>query len=207
MGPVPHPPANGTRVAIVDPLPAFRTGLAQALRRVGFQPEQPQDLPSWIDANGPRAAVVTLGEPEDLDLISHLKNGRDFNLLILCDQPPEGYLRKLIRLGCYSLVDRSASTDLIAQALKMTVERYGVAPVEVARSLTKLVPTTDCHDISECEVVLLQDMATGARIAELAADRNYSEREMYRVLKRLYYRMQVSNRSQALVTAVRNGLI
>ncbi|HEX2180092.1 MAG TPA: hypothetical protein VHL54_11345 [Actinomycetota bacterium] len=157
--------------------------------------------------NGPCAAIVTLGEPEDLDLISHLKNGRDLDLLILCDQPPEGYLRRLIRLGCYSLVNRSAATDLIAQALKMTVERYGVAPVEVAKSLTKLVPTTDCHELSECEIALLQDMATGAKIAELAADRNYSEREMYRVLKRLYYRMQVSNRSQALVTAVRHGLI
>lgn len=203
-----YPPASGRRVAISDPLPAFRTGLAQALSKEGFAPEEPCDLLAWTKVHKPCAAIVTLGQPEDLDLIVRLTtHGRDLHLLVLCDQPPSNYLHRLIGLGCYSFADRFASPHLIAKALQMTMENYGVAPVEVASSVTGVLPKTDCPSISACEIGLLETLATGAHVAQLAADKGYSEREMYRVLKRLYRRLDVSNRSQALVTAVRHGLI
>lgn len=62
-------------------------------------------------------------------------------------------------------------------------------------------------EISDEEADWLTDLAAGATVVRLADDYGYSERAMFRRLHDLYTRLGVTNRTEALVTAQRLGLI
>ena len=53
----------------------------------------------------------------------------------------------------------------------------------------------------------LQTMAKGRTVAQLARAVGYSEREMFRLLRQLYDRMGVRNRTEALLKAAQCGLL
>ena len=63
------------------------------------------------------------------------------------------------------------------------------------------------HAISPWEVHWLQMLANGATVADVARDASYSEREMFRLLNRLYRAMGARNRVEAIVMAARAGLL
>jgi DNA-binding CsgD family transcriptional regulator len=50
-------------------------------------------------------------------------------------------------------------------------------------------------------------MANGQTVGELARAVGYSEREMFRLLRSLYERMGVRNRTEALLKAAQSGLL
>lgn len=62
-------------------------------------------------------------------------------------------------------------------------------------------------ELSEEEAEWLTALARGATVVHLADDFGYSERAMFRRLHELYTRLGVSNRTEALVTAQRLGLL
>ena len=53
----------------------------------------------------------------------------------------------------------------------------------------------------------LRALAAGATVHQLAERIGYSEREMYRLLRAVYDRLGVPNRTQALVWATRQGIL
>ncbi|HEY0687733.1 MAG TPA: hypothetical protein VGD71_01725, partial [Kribbella sp.] len=55
--------------------------------------------------------------------------------------------------------------------------------------------------VSENQVRWLRELASGATVAHLANEEGYSEREMYRLLKKLYDRFGVATRTEALIRA------
>jgi DNA-binding CsgD family transcriptional regulator len=57
------------------------------------------------------------------------------------------------------------------------------------------------------EVTWLRSLAAGETVAELSLRLGYSERELYRRLRRLYSKMGASGRTDALLRAVRWGLL
>jgi DNA-binding NarL/FixJ family response regulator len=61
--------------------------------------------------------------------------------------------------------------------------------------------------LSAQETQWIRGLASGVTVAELADRVGYSERELYRLLKRLYTRLGVERRSEALVRAGTLGLV
>jgi DNA-binding CsgD family transcriptional regulator len=57
------------------------------------------------------------------------------------------------------------------------------------------------------ELTWLRSLAAGETVTELSLSLGYSERELYRRLRRLYTRMGASGRTDALLRAVRWGLL
>jgi DNA-binding CsgD family transcriptional regulator len=53
----------------------------------------------------------------------------------------------------------------------------------------------------------LRSMAGGMTVADLAESVGYSERAMFRLLRDLYRRIGVKNRTEALIWASRNSLL
>jgi DNA-binding NarL/FixJ family response regulator len=62
-------------------------------------------------------------------------------------------------------------------------------------------------DIGEDGISWLQALASGETVAELSLRLGYSEREMYRRLRRLYSRIGATGRTDALLRASRWGLL
>jgi DNA-binding CsgD family transcriptional regulator len=65
----------------------------------------------------------------------------------------------------------------------------------------------DVPQVTAVEIRWLQSLADGVTVAELAKQASYSEREMFRLLQRLYRRMGTRTRVAAIVKAARTGLL
>lgn len=81
---------SGSRVAVYDPLPAYRDGLATALRAGGYVPETPNDLLTWAREPGRRGMVATLDLAHDRVLLGSLCRANDELVLICLAISPDG---------------------------------------------------------------------------------------------------------------------
>ncbi len=79
-------------------------------------------------------------------------------------------------------------------------------PIEEVRLLVGRIPVVACP-LSGTDRKLLQGLAAGDTVAEVAAQVGYSERETFRRLKQLYTRMGVNGRGPAIVRAVQWGVV
>jgi DNA-binding NarL/FixJ family response regulator len=61
--------------------------------------------------------------------------------------------------------------------------------------------------LADHEISWLRELAGGLTVAQLAERSGYSERAMFRLLRRVYVRMQVRNRTEALLRAREQGLL
>lgn len=62
-------------------------------------------------------------------------------------------------------------------------------------------------DLAPDEIDWLRALAHGTRVADLARESGYSERAMYRELRKLWNRLGVANRAQGLARAGELGLL
>lgn len=61
--------------------------------------------------------------------------------------------------------------------------------------------------LTQSDLALLDGLARGATVTELAARAGAEERDLYQRLNQIYLRMGVSNRRGALAEATRRGLL
>jgi DNA-binding NarL/FixJ family response regulator len=104
-----------------------------------------------------------------------------------------------------SAVARDAALDRIVEVVGAALDRRTVLPTDVARSLAR--GGQDDEGIEEEQAGWLRALARGATVEDLAESVGYSERAMYRQLRQLYERLGASNRTEALLQALRRGLI
>jgi DNA-binding NarL/FixJ family response regulator len=204
------------QIAISDPLPAFRRGLMATLGDIGFSSESPGDLLSWIHQEQRRVVVLTLESGDDWVLLAELRHARaDLTVIaVLTDAHVQTYVRA-IRAGAATAVPRDAVSETMKRVFQAAVEGTSMLPVQVVQALATLPPpegdgegrTQDSAEPSAEEIQWLRELAGGVTVARLAEQAGYSERAMFRLLRDLYARMQVKNRTEALLQAREHGWV
>jgi DNA-binding NarL/FixJ family response regulator len=94
----------------------------------------------------------------------------------------------------------------VVEALQAAMEGRTVLPIAVAQQLARRA-ATDCPPLSAEEIEWLRKLAHGVPVSQLAEESFHSERDMYRVLGRLYARIGVAGRAEAIVAATRWGFV
>lgn len=191
-------------VAVLDPLPAFRHGVAAALSSLGHVVEEPSDAAAWLLERPGGMVLMTLDSAEDLDRLVALCRLRPHPLVVAL---PSGDASSLgvqaVRAGARSVLTRAATVRAMQRAVAATLDGEAVMPAEVADLLTadrgRRPPRLPAP--SARQVAWLRRLADGWTIARLASDTGYSERAMYRLLQALYQQIGVSTRLQAIVLA------
>jgi DNA-binding NarL/FixJ family response regulator len=122
---------------------------------------------------------------------------------LLGDGSATGY-REVLETGVDSAVARTASVERIVEVVEAALHHRTVLPTEVARGLACRQPDRAVDDV---QAGWLRALAHGATVEELADSAGYSERAMYRQLRRLYDALGADNRTDALLQALRRGLI
>jgi len=193
-------------VTVRDPFPAYRRGLELALAEAGYRVEYPSDLADWAGAPGARAVVVTCTSSSEARALALLRDRTDdvVAVAVLGEASRVGY-REVLETGVDSAVARDAPLERIVDVIGAAVERRTVLPTEVARTLA--LGDKDNELIEGQQAEWLRALARGATVEDLAASVGYSERAMYRHLRRLYERLGARNRTEALLQALRQGLI
>ena len=196
-------------VAIVDVVPSYRLGLSAAFAEARFAIEEPVSLDEWIRLPGPRVLVVTVEVLGDCDVIRRCTGvNPDLSVLALLRDPTaEMYIRAL-QAGAAGAAPWTASPEAIIAVVEAARHQHVLLPQEVVQEITaSALLSAELRAIGPSDVEWLQMMAQGKTVAELARAVGYSEREMFRLLRQLYDRMGVRNRTEALLKAARCGLL
>jgi len=196
-----HPPV---RIAVSDPLPVFQGSVVASLQGAGFCAEAPEDLLAWLRDEERRVVVMTLKSAGDWASLAELRRVRPATLIVamLEDSSLRGQ-KRAFSLGAVGVVPRNASATLIREVVEAAVRGTSLVPIEVLRAL--IVPRRTVEDADEGpsprELAWLRELAGGATVGQLAERVGYSERAMFRLLGKLYVKMKVRNRTQALMRA------
>jgi DNA-binding NarL/FixJ family response regulator len=197
------------RIAVSDPLPMFGLGIAEVMRNAGHDVEFPGDLLAWSENAGPHLISLTLLGPPDWTLLAALRDSRPRTAVVAVIE--NGDVDRCVRAltsGAVGVMAREADAGMVRSVLSAAASGRSLLPADVVRALTSLPrPPQAGHVPTEIEISWIRLLAQGFTVARLAAHAGYSERMMFRVLRALYQRWGVANRTEAIVHARGNGWI
>lgn len=186
-------------IRVIEEAAAYRRGLEEAFVADGHRvaaEEETADLVlvAWrgpgdcarLESWSARGRVVALVAPGDAETVAHA-----------------------LHHGAVAAVEWRAETGRIVEVAEAAARGDALLPSDTARCLpgTGGDPHADRPYVDEEDVEWLEALARGATVVGLADDYGYSERVMFRRLRDLYERLGASNRSEALISAVRFGLL
>lgn len=198
------------RVAVADPLPLFRHGVRDVLAEAGFAVEMPEDLLAWASVDEPRLALFTVSTPADWALLPELCRAQRGTTIIavVTDTGMATYVRA-ISAGAAGVLSRDATLTVVREVFDAAVRGRSIVPTEVLQALADgSAPAPDAPEEgrpSAAERDWLRQLARGDTVASLATGIGYSERMMFRLLRDLYVKVGVSNRTEALMKARDQG--
>jgi DNA-binding NarL/FixJ family response regulator len=192
------------RVAVSDPLPMFRRGVIACLDDVGVETTAPADLLAWARSPDPRVVLLTVSGVADWKLLADLCQVSDDVVVvaILDEASVAGYLRA-ISAGAAGAMSRTGTSAELRAVFQAAVSGRTLLPTEVVRALAdrRSEETQAADHPTAREIGWLQDLAGGVSVARIAEQAGYSERMMFRLLRELYAKLGVRNRTEALMLA------
>lgn len=194
-------------IAIVDRNDVYGRGLQAALEDEGFDVELPAEGQS--STREMSLALVSVRCQEDWDLLARLREEHEeLPVVGVLPEPTLHSYCRALAAGATAIVADDAPLPELVDAVKAALRNMTLLPTNVARTLaTGESDQADATPISADEAEWLRAIARGTTIAQLAEQASYSEREMHRLLRRLYARMGADNRAEALVLATRWGVL
>ena len=124
------------RIAIWDPLPAFRRGIMAILRDVGFDAEAPQDLLAWARDDQEKLLFLSVLTSQDWTILEELKEQQPDALVValLDDMSLSSHVRALTS-GAVAALPRDASPQSIREVFGALLSGRSLMPIAVLRNL------------------------------------------------------------------------
>jgi DNA-binding NarL/FixJ family response regulator len=196
--------ARGGRTTIVGASPLYRKGLSAALAEAGLDVEQTSDSSARRD--GLRCVVLVGAANDQIDSYARLPSSPA--VVVIEPDPSTATYALALRAGARTLLDGDAPVEIVVEAVRAALRGWTLLPSRIAQELCS---KSSCRDVTReldvWEIDCLKALAAGMTIARLADRAGYSEREMYRRLHRLYWRLDAKSRTDAIVKAARLGLV
>lgn len=192
-------------VGVFDPLPMFQDGLIAALASDGHRVQafQPQQGTSELEA-----AVVTLDEVDrDVSVSALIADDDALIVVALLASDDPGVHRNALSDGARATVFRNSPFVCIRAALQAASSDISSVPTAIVHAAPTAVAPRSAPSLQEEEAMWLVALAEGKTVRYIAKAEGRSERDMYRVLKRLYVRLGAEGRVDAIVRAAKWGLL
>jgi DNA-binding NarL/FixJ family response regulator len=197
-------------IAVDDPSPTFRRGLAHVLREAGMFAVEPQDLLAWVASSAHRAVVVTVDGPARLNTLRDLV-ARKPDIVVVALVPDLGgdAAAAALRAGAAVVAHHDDVPDRLIEVIERALAGDALLPVDVARVIARTPPVEAAGHIglTADEVGWIEKLSHNRSVARIAAEAGVSERTMYRRLDHLFRRVGVHSRIEAVAWAVRNGYV
>lgn len=197
-------------VAVLGVSPAYGKGLGSALTEAGFQVvDVSDDAAHWVQREPHPIVLVVLANEYAFALAASLREARpDVPLVALLPRTAPSCYRQAILEGFRGVVALDAPLEDIVACVSHAPRDQMLLPREVVLALaTGKAMAPENGVVTPHETTWLRALGDGTSVAALAEMARYSEREMYRLLNRLYAKLGVNNRAEALVKATKLGLI
>ena len=202
-------------ILLVDDHALIRQGLRRAF-------EQSDDLVVVAEAGSlaearslerthqPDVAVVdiNLGDGSGLDLVTELRARRpEMGLVVLTMYAEDEHLFAALEAGASFFVLKGAPADDVVAACRQAARApTAFTAADLAGAMRRRL-RAPAVQLTPREDEVLQHLAAGASIAEVAAALYISPSTAKTHVSKLYEKLSASNRTQAVMAAVRHGLV
>ena len=211
------------RVLLVDDHDLFRTGLRKLLSEQGVQIvgecDDGEDALRAIRELAPDVVVMDLNMPgvggvEATRQIAMIAPLTRVLVLTISDQDAD-VLEAILAGACGYLLKDSSIDDLIAGINAAAIGEALVSPAIAAKVLQHVRATGAGSreaelirsELSQREIEVLKLIANGKDNAHIAADLHISPKTVKNHISNILMKLQIENRIQAAVVAVRSGLV
>jgi DNA-binding NarL/FixJ family response regulator len=208
------------RVLIVDDQTLFRSGLARLLEEdsrvcVVGQASEGQEALALIPKLKPDVVLMDLKMP-NLDGIETTRRitaeNPGIKVMVLTAFNADTYVLQALRAGASGYVLKDSRPDAIVSGLLAVIAGERVMASSVAnRVLDMLTGTTtpkDFYDgLTAREVEILKLLAHGMANKQIAYRLKISEKTVRNHVSNMYEKLEIYDRSQAVLYAVRKGLV
>lgn len=199
-------------VWIDDSNPIFRTGLGAVLHSEGVQivgqtaPTQPP--PCLVDVD----VLLFEAEHGGVQRAAAMTRSLNCKLIAMVREPHEQLVLDALSARASAVLIRSTLTtrSLVNAVHSATHDEITSLPAHVVAQLLEQATETRAkvpHRLDEREVNVLRFLSEGHETREIATNMGYSERTVKNVVHDLLMKMNCRNRTHAVATAARVGLI
>lgn len=176
----------------------------------GYETAAYQSLSDWAPGAG-GSAIMTHTEEEEIEraIRLHVSNFPQIPVVAIMREPTLAAMAHLLRIGVVCVVDENEKEPVFPHVMGAALNGRTSLPTNLARSMAEHVPSHHATEkwVNDDESDWLRSMAAGRTVGEVAEIAGYSERAMFRLLRKLYVRIGVANRTEALMWASRNGIL
>jgi len=200
-------------VAVADPLALYADSLTSMLRAGGVCAGAPSDLEAWAGQNQVKIIFLTLASEPDWQRLEALRLLDDRLLIIaVMDVIDLTACVRALTAGAVSILPRAAAAEAVLRTVDFLARGEAVVPLPLLRALAGRRPRAGDEPgrkmvLSSKEIDWLRQLAEGVTVRQLANSAGYSERMMFRILRGLYQRLNVTTRTEALFLAQKRGWI
>ena len=206
------------RVMVVDDQTLFRSGLVEILRRSFDVVTEAQDGVQAVRkaaAHRPDLVLMDVEMPfmngiEAMQRI--LKAHPQIKVIILSAHPEDGYVLEALSTGASGYVLKDADPETIEADIRAVLAGARVMAPPVAEHMIGLAAHTHAEPeppdgLTRGQVEILKLIAQGLAGKQIAARLGISEKTVRNHVSRIYRRLHIFDRSQAVLYAVRHGMV
>jgi two-component system NarL family response regulator len=218
-----HANSKAVRVMVVHDHDTFRAGLSRLLAEQGFEivgraadgeqgPDIPGRLRSITITSGTSLAATPRGIETTRQLASAVPQSR---VLVLTISMSDAHVKDAILAGASGYLLKDASIVEIASGIRAAAAGESVISPRIATKLLDHVRATSIEgsddetgsQLSKREIEILRLMAEGKENKEIARDLYISPQTVKNHISNILRKLQIENRIQAAVYAVRNHIV
>ena len=209
------------RVLLADDHRMLREGLRRSLSEEGFEivgeaenGEQAVDMAADLQ---PDIVLMDVSMPE-MDGVEATRIIRatdtDTQVIMLTMHADNEVLAEAIRSGASGYLVKDCSTEEVSEAVRMAVQGDTALSPQLAATMLDEVRRLDVPDTSEADRVVtkreeevLQRIADGCSTPEVAEQLYISQKTVKNHLASIYQKLDARDRTQAVLQAVRMGIV
>lgn len=208
------------KIMITDDHSMIREGLKNLLELDGdieviAEAVDGQDCLAKLETVKPDVLLLDINMPvmNGLDVLKNLKIRRNrVKVLILTVHNEVEYLMKAIDIGINGYVLKDSESSVLKKAIFSIAdgENYiqpSLIPALNAKMIEKDEDSVKFESLTKREIEVLKLLAVGMYNKEVAESLDISERTVKNHVSNIFKKLDVTDRTQAAVFAIRNGLV
>jgi DNA-binding NarL/FixJ family response regulator len=207
---------GGTRVVLVDDHDLIRQGLRRAFERAGDfvvvgEAASVSEGAAIVAREHPDVLVtdVRLPDGSGIDLASRVRSGSpDMGIVVLTMYSGDEHLLGALEAGASAFVNKDAPSDDVVAAARHAVAAPRTFSADgLAGAMQRKLATPKGPSLSPRETEVLHLLAEGLSAGSIGRRLFISESTIKTHIGKIYDKLGATNRAQAVMTAVRLGLV